>query len=217
VRDPLIRTMSAFSELEEYAETSEDMELRMLIDIVDEYGAGIPALLQKISSRHVNDDQRDRADMIFSTLHRCKGMEYDSVILTPDFMTEVRLKKLLAGGNREQPVDREKLSEEINLAYVAVTRSRNFLDFPDAMFPHADKTLFAEKRNRLRKPSNKQWGDKWRSPPHSKKFENAYKPWSPDDDERLTLLYGKGMPVSKLSRFFDRKPGAIAARLQKIG
>ena len=216
VRDPLIRTMSAFSELEEYAETSEDMELRMLIDIVDEYGAGIPALLQKISSRHVNDDQRDRADMIFSTLHRCKGMEYDSVILTPDFITEVRLKKLLAGGNREQPVDREKLSEEINLAYVAVTRSRNFLDFPDAMFPHADKTLFAEKRNHLRKPRNKQWGDKWRSPPHSKKFENAYKPWSPDDDERLMLLYGKGMPVSKLSRFFDRKPGAIAARLQKI-
>jgi F-box protein, helicase, 18 len=217
VRDPLIRTMSAFSELEEYAETSEDMELRMLIDIVDEFGAEIPALLQKISSRHVNDDQRDRADMIFSTLHRCKGMEYDSVILTPDFMTEDRLKKLLAGGNREQPVDREKLSEEINLAYVAVTRSRNFLDFPDAMFPHADKTLFAEKRNRLRKPRNKQWGDKWRSPPHSIKFENAYKPWSPDDDERLMLLYGKGMPVSKLSRFFDRKPGAIAARLQKIG
>jgi superfamily I DNA/RNA helicase len=151
VRDPLIRTMSAFSELEEYAETSEDMELRMLIDIVDEYGAGIPALLHKISSRHVNDDQRDRADMIFSTLHRCKGMEYDSVILTPDFMTEDRLKKLLAGGSRERPVDREKLSEEINLAYVAVTRSRNFLDFPDAMFPRADKTLFVEKRNRFRK------------------------------------------------------------------
>jgi F-box protein, helicase, 18 len=217
VRDPLIRAMNTFGELEEYAETSEDIELRMLIDIVDEYGAGIPALLQKISARHVKDDERDGADMIFSTLHRCKGMEYDSVFLTQDFITEDRLKKLLALGNKGQPVDRDKLSEEINLAYVAVTRSKNFLDFPEAMFPRVDKALFAEKNKPRRKPRHEQWGKKWRPLPKSGKFENAFKPWSPGDDERLMLLYRKGMSIGKLSRFFDRKPGAIAARLKKIG
>jgi F-box protein 18 (helicase) len=156
IRDPLIRAMGAMSELEEYAETSEDMELRMLIDIVKEYGVRIPALLTKLSERQVKDNQRDKADMIFSTLHRCKGMEYDSVILTQDFITEDRLKKLLASNNTERPFDREKLSEEINLAYVAVTRSKNFLDFPDSMFPRTDKTLFAEKNKRFRKPKYKQ-------------------------------------------------------------
>ena len=219
-RDPLIRAMGSFAELEEYAEASEDMELRMLIDIVGEYGARIPALLNKLSARHVKDDQRDNADMIFSTLHRCKGMEYDSVILTQDFMTEDRLKKLVAAGNREQPVDREKLSEEINLVYVAVTRSKNFLDFPDAMFPRADKALFAEKNRRVRKPGREKWEKAWKLAQlaqQRRKFENAYKPWSSDDDDRLILLYGKGMSVNKLSRFFDRKPGAIITRLKKIG
>jgi hypothetical protein len=32
--------------------------------------------------------------MIFSTVHRCKGMEYDEVELVNDFISEQRLEKL---------------------------------------------------------------------------------------------------------------------------
>jgi F-box protein, helicase, 18 len=143
IRDPVIATMGDFKQLTEYAETSEDMELRMLIDIVNAYGAGIPALLKKVASLHVDDDAREKADMIFSTLHRCKGMEYDHVTLAEDFINEAQVKKLL-GKEKKQPMDRARLSEEINLAYVAVTRSKNFLDFPQFMFPDADKNDFAK-------------------------------------------------------------------------
>ena len=147
IRDPVIGSMPSFEALEEYAEKSDDVELGMLIDIVGEYGKDIPFLLKKLTAMHVADDKRDKADMIFSTLHRCKGMEYDSVTLTDDFITRERVRKLVEQ-EQKKPVDRARVSEEINLAYVAVTRSRNFLDFPECMFPDADKTLFAKKKIR---------------------------------------------------------------------
>ena len=216
VRDPLIASMGSFDELEEYAEKSEDQELKMLIDIVEEYGPRIPALLKKISERHVADGERGKANMIFSTLHRCKGMEYDEVTLTQDFITEDRIKKQISSGGKNQPIDRNKINEEINLAYVAVTRSRNYLDFPEAMFPTADKTLFMEKSARKRALKREPWEESWSSLKKRQPFGNAYKPWSPEDDQRLLSLFEKGASVKKLSQLLDRKPGAIAARLQKV-
>jgi F-box protein, helicase, 18 len=147
IRDPLLASLQSFDELEEYAEKSEDIELRMLIDIVETYGRDIPLILKKLTAMHIEDDRRDKADMIFSTLHRCKGMEYDSVTLTGDFISAERIRRLVQKENRE-PVDRDRLAEEINLAYVAVTRSRNFLDFPDHMFPAAEKSVFMRKKKK---------------------------------------------------------------------
>jgi F-box protein, helicase, 18 len=158
IRDPLIGSMNDFKQLTEYAETSEDMELLMLIDIVEAYGAEIPALLKKVAALHVEDEAREKADMIFSTLHRCKGMEYDHVTLADDFISEDRIKKLL--NNPKKAIEPQQIAEEINLAYVAVTRSKNFLDFPQSMFPEADKNNFAKtkipvpfmKKRRKKKP-----------------------------------------------------------------
>jgi superfamily I DNA/RNA helicase len=217
VRDPLIASMGSYAQLSDYAETSEDMELRMLIDIVNAYGAQIPALLKKVTSLHVDDDKRDEADMIFSTLHRCKGMEYDSVTLTEDFINEDRVKKLLAG-QKENAVDRQKLSEEINLAYVAVTRSKNFLDFPDAMFPNADKNNFTKSKSPVPIPKKSARKKSWSLPDHRKKFAKAYAPWTSDEDEDLRKFFIiKGMSLVEIARHFDRNIGAIRARLKKMG
>jgi F-box protein, helicase, 18 len=214
IRDPLIQTMKNFEQLKEYTDASEDLELGMLIDIVEEYGRDIPALLKKITGMHVNDDDRDKADMIFSTLHRCKGMEYDRVTLADDFITPDRIKQLLER-EKEQPVDREKLSEEINLAYVAVTRSKQYLDFPEAMFPGEDKSLFEKKKSsnpiRLKFDKMFQLGEKRKFHP------NAYKPWSITLDRELRGLYCGGTPIKDLARQFGRDAGAIRARLRRLG
>jgi len=215
IRDPLIAQMRDYDELEEYAEKSEDMELNMLIDIVDEYGKDIPMLLKKLSAMHVSDENRHKADMIFSTLHRCKGMEYDSVTLTEDFITQDRISKLLAR-EKEDPVDRDRLNEEINLAYVAVTRSRNFLDFPEDMFPLADKKLFSQQKKRtglLKSFPKKNAGTEQQG----RGFGNAYKPWSKEDDVALEKMFLKGKTVREMSNHFDRNNGAITSRLRKLG
>ncbi|MBN1128247.1 MAG: UvrD-helicase domain-containing protein, partial [Chitinispirillaceae bacterium] len=117
IRDPLIQSMKSYELLKEYSEASEDLELSMLIDIVEEYGREIPGLLKKINAMHVGDDKRATADMVFSTLHRCKGMEYDAVTLADDFITPDRIKRLVER-EKEAPLDRDRVAEEINLAYV---------------------------------------------------------------------------------------------------
>jgi superfamily I DNA/RNA helicase len=217
IRDPLIASMGTFKQLTEYAETSEDMELLMLIDIVNAYGPQIPTLLKKVASLHVDDKHRDEADMIFSTLHRCKGMEYDSVTLTEDFITEDRVKKLLAG-EKNNGVDRQKLSEEINLAYVAVTRTKNFLDFPEAMFPNVEKDNFTKNKAPVAIPKKNNKKKNWSLPDHRKKFSKAYTPWTPEQDDELRKLFIiKGMSLVEIARHFNRNIGAIRARLSKMG
>ena len=37
-------------------------------------------------------NEREKAEIIFSTVHRCKGLEYDDVYLVNDFITEDKLK-----------------------------------------------------------------------------------------------------------------------------
>jgi F-box protein 18 (helicase) len=214
IRDPLIQTMKSYELLKEYAGASEDLELSMLIDIVEEYGREIPSLLKKLAALHVDDDKRDKADMVFSTLHRCKGMEYDAVTLADDFINPGRIKRLIER-EKEQPVDRDRLSEEINLAYVAVTRSRRYLDFPEAMFPAEDKALFAKKKSAG--PLRRKFDKMWRRGDNRKQHPNAYKPWSILLDRELRGLFLGGRTIKDLSRHFGRDAGAIRSRLRKLG
>jgi F-box protein, helicase, 18 len=214
IRDPLIASMQSFEQLREYQAATEDMELGMLIDIVEEYGKEIPFLLKRLTELHVADDEREKADMVFSTLHRCKGMEYDAVTLTDDFITEARVRKLTDKDNKA-PIDRDRLSEEINLAYVAVTRSKNFLDFPEAMFPEADPELFTQKKitSRFKTHFKKlmPFDDK-------RKFHaNAYQPWTHEDDLELEKMFLMGKTEKAIAERFGRKPSAIRSRLKKLG
>jgi len=45
----------------------------------------------------------------------------------------------------------------------------------------------------------------------------AYMPWIEGEDERLTDRFEDGLSISELSAIFERKPGAITARLKKLG
>lgn len=133
IRDPLIKKMRSLDDLKEYAELSGDTELGTLIDMVNEYGRKLPMLMNRLRECHVADEDRCKADMIFSTVHRCKGLEYDSVSLENDFITEKKLQRVQE--NKDTPVfELERLNEEINLLYVAITRSRGILKLPEGLF-----------------------------------------------------------------------------------
>ncbi|MBN1128286.1 MAG: hypothetical protein JXA71_04835, partial [Chitinispirillaceae bacterium] len=101
------------------------------------------------------------------------------------------------------------------LAYVAVTRSRKYLDFPEAMFPAEDKANFTVKKKAgpLRQAFDKAWqlGEKRAVHP------NAYRPWTVALDRELRGLYLGGRQVRSLAKHFGRDAGAIRARLKKLG
>jgi len=84
VKDKLIRSMRNFAELVEYIDKTADRQLGMLIEIVREYGNDIPDIIESLKAKHV--ENKDEAQILFSTIHRCKAMEYDTLQLVNDFI-----------------------------------------------------------------------------------------------------------------------------------
>ena len=135
IKDKLLSTMKSMSELDEYIDKTEDNSLRMIVEVVREFGNDLPRLISQLKESHTTS--RQEADMTFSTVHRCKGMEYDEVTLLNDFITGEKLKKYIAemGGDKITDADKNRLAEEINILYVAATRARNKLIIPPEISP----------------------------------------------------------------------------------
>ncbi|MCD8494706.1 MAG: UvrD-helicase domain-containing protein [Candidatus Pacebacteria bacterium] len=126
MRDPFLKTFTSYEALETYALSVHDVSLGLMIDMVKRYREELPAVIATIQSYHVDD--RSTAQHIFSTVHKCKGMEYDHITLADDFITEQALVNI--DTNTAHPQDIAKAIEEINLLYVAVTRAHGYVVLP---------------------------------------------------------------------------------------
>ena len=238
IRDNLIKAMKDMEELEDYIEKTEDVQLGMMVEIVREYGNRIPGIIKSIKDRHVPDNEKDKASIIFSTVHRSKGMEYDAVQLVNDFITEERITKLKADVNT--PINGAKLIEEINLLYVAITRTKNILHIPEQLLPkdfkpspHIKIIKEAIKSNKYEsgQPDPYDYG-KYRGNKRVRKIEIKqksfedhmvikkaslpYKPWEDQDDTALTEMYCKRKTIKEMTAYFNRTPGAIKSRIMKL-
>jgi ATP-dependent exoDNAse (exonuclease V) beta subunit len=211
--------MKNMDELEEYIEKTEDSQLGMILSIVREYGDEIPEIINDIKKIHVSDSERDKAEFIFSTVHRSKGMEYDTVRLVNDFITEAKLEKF-ANDPAFCEAGTEKLNEEINLLYVAVTRAKNVLYIPADLVPtaanHSDSIHIADDAewyNSIAPPKKPVRNKAYSANKVRKKHANAYKPWTPELDDELTVMYCGGKGTKEIAKHFERKQGAIMTRV----
>jgi superfamily I DNA/RNA helicase len=236
IRDPLVRSMKTMEELEDYIEKTEDVQLAMMVELVEEYGNEIPGLIRSLKSKHVSDEEKDKAEMIFSTVHRAKGMEYDAVQLVEDFVTEQRLQKLKGEAElTREPLNLVKWNEEINLLYVALTRTKGLLRIPESLLPkdfppsphiqliqekkQAGKNVAASKgKLSLTKSGNRDGKANARSYAEQRlAHKNAYSSWTADKDAELIELYVGGADLSMLADYFGCTKGAIFSRLKKLG
>ncbi len=219
IKDQLIKQMNTLPDLEEYTEKTEDVQMGMMIEIVKEYGNEIPGIIQSIKDKHIDSDKKEEAEIIFSTVHRCKGMEYDSVHLVNDFITEEKLEK---ASNDKDP-DIAKLNEEINLLYVAITRTKNKIFIPEDLIPEGFPT--SEFIEPLVEPEEEE------EKPTSLKdlniasysFEKvrathpaAYQPWTNELDEELTIMFCNEVNIKDMAKHFNRTGGAIRSRIKKL-
>jgi superfamily I DNA/RNA helicase len=227
IRDKLISAMNSLEELEDYVKKTEDVQLGMLVDIVKEYGNSIPGIIRKIKDRHVEDKRE--AEIIFSTVHRCKGMEYDEVELVNDFISEQRLEKLL--NDKKGDHNLVKYAEEINLLYVAVTRSKRILRIPEDLLPRDFKA--SEHIYIIQMPSdpvdiaddNFPNAVAINNPPKEKAysvekvretFKKAYSQWTMELDLELGRMKAGGISTKELAEHFGRTQSAIRSRLKKL-
>ncbi len=225
IRDDLLRNMRDTDELREYIEKTEDAELGTMLEIVSKYGRNLPALIKEVKERHLPDEERINADMIFSTVHRCKGMEYDEVTLENDFIKESdileRVRDVL-----ERKLNTQRLAEEVNLLYVAATRTKNRLHIPKALLPESRiKIIEPEREERtdgasivsaLRISDFDRHRNDFASDSSPRKARATGQPWTDAADRELTQLFFDGYTVKELAQHFDRTQGAIRARIKKL-
>ncbi len=124
IRDPWIRAFDSFLAMRDYADQMDDKELKMLAGIADEYRNAIPSLVEQIKGRAVPPAQLTGKEIILATVHKAKGLEFDSVALLNDF-SDLEVKK----GEKGEEVLPDP--EEINILYVAVTRAERCLSLND--------------------------------------------------------------------------------------
>ncbi|XP_044198576.1 F-box DNA helicase 1 isoform X1 [Thunnus albacares] len=128
IKDPLIRSFArksrnAFWALKKYAEQTEDHELEGKLNTVEKYGRRIPKLVTCLDKCFESDMYK--ADFILGTVHKAKGLEFDTVMVTDDFAKVPSARHELhhypAFSFSKFPDD------EWNLLYVAVTRAKTSL------------------------------------------------------------------------------------------
>lgn len=230
IKDKLMKAMKNIDELEDYIEKTEDNQLGMMVEIVKEYGNEIPNMIKAIKEKHVGNDEREKAEIIFSTVHRCKGMEYDDIHLVNDFISEEKLMKIKED-NKEKEINTDKLNEEINLLYVAVTRTKNSIQIPESLMP-ADfppspqiHILKAASEEKTKKTETTIPGPNLNQESANKTYSynevraqhvDAYKPWTPVQDHELTVMFCERVNIRDLAMHFGRTKGAIRSRIKKL-
>lgn len=198
IRSKLIKSMKTIDDLADYVEKTEDVQLALMIDIVNKYGNRIYDIIKLLKDLHVGDDKKHEAEMIFSTVHRSKGMEYDSIQLAADFMSEDTLKEILSGTKKEH-INYDKLNEDINILYVAVTRTKNSVHIPVNLLPKSHPT---SKFISIIKPgTHVEMSD---NEELDKKRRDTYttpkkKKWSKSVDDSIAEMFHEGKTIGEMA------------------
>ncbi|MEE6481683.1 hypothetical protein FKM82_012932 [Ascaphus truei] len=125
IKDPYIAMWArngGFSAMKKYALCAEDKELEGKIAVVEKHNLRIPELVERIEVCHT--PEQTFADYVLGTVHKAKGMEFDTVQVTDDF---VKIPCARHNFERLQFQFGMSVEDEWNLIYVAVTRAKKHL------------------------------------------------------------------------------------------
>ena len=117
IQDKTMKEVGSWQDYTTYAEQANDGEARILVKLIEEHGHDTPQLVEDIRRNAV--PREADADMVLTTAHKSKGLEWDRVQLTDDFEFLEDLEfELSQDPNARIPV------QDVNLLYVAATRAK---------------------------------------------------------------------------------------------
>ena len=108
--------------MQQYAEDTNEPELKYSIFVLNQYGKDIVHLYRKAKKLYQNKE-----GTALLTTHTAKGLEFDRVTIEDDFSNLYEQHQKLFGQGRISEVAFQKFYEEINLYYVAITRTKKQL------------------------------------------------------------------------------------------
>lgn len=129
IRDESITRFPDFSAFKEYGEEANDPEVKALVKVVEQYRCDVPSIYNALKAAEVPED---RAAVSVSTAHKSKGLEWEQVVLTDDFITL-------------PPEEDDYDPEEINLLYVAITRAIRALEATPSVKALVDELAEAQR------------------------------------------------------------------------
>jgi F-box protein 18 (helicase) len=116
--DPYVRSFGSYDRMLEFAEATDDPAIKSIKRMVDKYGNELPGLTKKVIEEAVAPA---KADVTLMTAHQSKGLEFDNVRLTDDFIS-----LLTPRGTMPDPSNFR--DEDVNVLYVAATRAKLLLE-----------------------------------------------------------------------------------------
>ncbi|MCA8355604.1 UvrD-helicase domain-containing protein [Burkholderia cepacia] len=128
IRDESIGRFPDFSAFKQYGEEANDPEVKALVKVVEQYRSDVPSIYNALKAAEVPED---RAAVTVSTAHKSKGLEWEQVVLTDDFISL-------------PPEEKDYDPEEINLLYVAITRAIRALEATPSVKALVDELTEAE-------------------------------------------------------------------------
>ncbi|MBS0454079.1 MAG: ATP-dependent helicase [Proteobacteria bacterium] len=125
VKQPFMKRFRSWGEFLDYGEASRDSETRMLIRVVERYEDKIPQLVDQVVRNEIQD--ASRAELVLTTAHKAKGMEYDCVRIGNDFefLFEAEA-EICETGELSAATE-----QEVHLLYVGITRARGMCQLND--------------------------------------------------------------------------------------
>ena len=147
-----IKDFETIGELEQFAKDTKHQDYLNIIKFINTYGDNIFDINKKIKEHLVSD--KSQADIIFTTTHKSKGLEYDQVLMADDFIS----KKEIA--NTKSKLSYQRINEELNIYYVAATRAKNVIVLADLNLTYTyneseESTAFVKNRFVSKKADNK--------------------------------------------------------------
>lgn len=107
---PELAYFNHWAEVQEFSETGEGGDLKTWVRLIEEHGtATITKAINSLTTP-------SHADYVVSTAHKSKGLEWNRVQISDDFLYDIN------------PMAVKITPEELRLLYVACTRGKNLLD-----------------------------------------------------------------------------------------
>ncbi|WP_289055496.1 UvrD-helicase domain-containing protein [Carboxylicivirga marina] len=208
IKDDLLKTIPSFDHLKDYLDETSDASLKALVDLVEKYHKDIPRFIKRIKECSVDESEKHKADMIFSTVHKAKGMEYDQVFIMDDFINEQQVVDS-KDAIKAKEVNPESLAEEINLLYVAATRTKSKLHIPIHLLPTSyqikDYQTVSTNLNLSFKPKTSK-----------QKPKRSNQLWSKMEEAELKQLFIQGKTVKEIAMLLGRSQSAVIKRVEKL-
>ena len=113
--------VGSFKELEQLEKLSNDRKISKFLFLLKNFEIDeLKNIFKKIKTNLIPEDSKENYNVHLITAHRCKGLEFDSVVLSNDFYT---INELLKKQEKE-----ENVFDEIYILFVALTRSFGLLE-----------------------------------------------------------------------------------------